>query len=142
MHHASGLGERPFDGFRFVLNDQEKGPGRAFRSAAPLLPISERPLRNAEPTRELSLGQLETPANAPDVDLGWNMNTVGRGIRLAASDRTRLLRGVDQSLAQRGHAAGRAILRAGTKCAANRCLSRASARQAMATTGGNSSFFR
>src|SRR5690349_13448216 len=62
--------------FRLVLDDQQKGSGRALRTASALLPVAQCTLRNPEPSREFVLCQFKSPTNLSHVDVGRYMYAV------------------------------------------------------------------
>ena len=67
---AKGL----LNGFRFAVDDQQIGAGRAFGSATPLLPMAQSVDVESEARGKLLLGHLEAAANGLYIELRGDVN--------------------------------------------------------------------
>src|SRR5579863_47520 len=85
------VSECAFDGLWFVLNNQEKCPGRTLGAPPSLFPIAQRTLRNAKSPRKLVLSKSQATANVFYVDIGRDVNAKFLQIRFFARKSESLL---------------------------------------------------
>ena len=89
MMRSGGRERAPHD-IRLAPDNQEISACRPLGAAARLLPVPQRRERDAEGRGERVLGQFQSLAQRPHIDLGRDMHAIGGWIGLATRDGARL----------------------------------------------------